>query len=131
LVNFRYKVDMDDSYVSLTKKEISDIIDLANTKETVKYKDLLKVLGIDNIIIKNLQFSRSEYVKVIDEVKKKLKIDKDKRLNINDLSDDDKEVYNRIYNKKLLDKKFIELKGYHCLRKVFIKCFGKDEWEKV
>ena len=131
LVNFRYKVDIDDSYISLTKKEISDIIDIASTKETVKYKDLLKVLGIDNIIIKNLQLSRSDYVKVIDEVKKELKIDKDKKLNINKLNDEEKDIYNKIYNKKLLDKKFIELKGYHSLRKVFVKCFGKDEWEKV
>ncbi len=131
LVNLRYKADINDSYISLTKKEIASMIELAKSKESLKYNDLLKVLGLDNIIIKDLQFSRSEYVKVIDEVKKKLKIGKDKILNINDLSDDDKEVYNRVYNKKLFDKKFIELKGYHSLRKTFEKCFGKDEWEKV
>ena len=75
--------------------------------------------------------SKKEYIKVIDELKKKLDIPKDKRVDINSLTSKEKELYDELYNKALYSKTLFELNGYHELRKVFEKCYGKEEWDNI
>lgn len=65
----------------------------------------------NNIDFKDLTLSKKEYIKLIEELKKKLNIKKDTKININELSSEDKELYNKLYNDKLLSKTLIELKG--------------------
>ena len=89
LLNLRYKVD-DKDYVSLTKEQIKEILELSKDKNEVKYSLISKVIGNDNIKFKSLQLSKKEYIKVIDELKKKLDIPKDKRVDINSLTSKEK-----------------------------------------
>ena len=42
-----------------------------------------------------------------------------------------KEVYNKLYNDKLLGKIFIELKGYHALKSAINSCYNKEVWQSV
>ena len=130
LLNLRYKVD-DKDYVSLTKEQIKEILELSKDKNEVKYSLISKVIGNDNIKFKSLQLSKKEYIKVIDEFKKKIDIPKDKRIDINSLNSKEKELYDELYNKVLYSKTLFELNGYHELRKVFEKCYGKEEWDNV
>lgn len=130
LINLRYKID-DKDYVSLTKEQIKEILELSKDKNEVKYSLISKVIGNDNIKFKSLQLSKREYIKVIDEFKKKLNIPKDKRIDINSLNSKEKELYDELYNKVLYSKSLFELNGYHELRKVFEKCYGKEEWDNV
>lgn len=130
LLNLRYKVD-DKDYVSLTKEQIKEILEQSKDKNEVKYSLISKVIGNDNIKFKSLQLSKKEYIKVIDEFKKKIDIPKDKRIDINSLNSKEKELYDELYNKVLYSKILFELKGYHELRKIFEKCYGKEEWDNV
>ena len=130
LINLRYKVD-DKEYISLTKEQIKEILELSKDKNEIKYSLISKVIGNDNVKFKNLQLSKKEYIKVIDELKKKLDIPKDKRIDINSLNSKEKELYDELYNKVLYSKTLFELNGYHELRKVFEKCYGKEEWDNV
>ena len=130
LINLRYKVD-DKEYISLTKEQIKEILELSKDKNEVKYSLISKVIGNDNIKFKSLQLSKKEYIKVIDELKKKLDIPKDKRVDINSLTSKEKELYDELYNKALYSKTLFELNGYHELRKVFEKCYGKEEWDNI
>ncbi len=59
----------------------------------------------NNIDFKDLTLSKKEYIKLIEELKKKLNIKKDTKININELSSEDKELYNKLCNDKLLSKK--------------------------
>ena len=130
LINLRYKVD-DKEYISLTKEQIKEILELSKDKNEIKYSLISKVIGNDNVKFKNLQLSKKEYIKVIDELKKKLDIPKDKRVDINSLNSKEKELYDELYNKVLYSKTLFELNGYHELRKVFEKCYGKEEWDNI
>ena len=130
LLNLRYKVD-DKEYISLTKEQIKEILELSKDKNEIKYSLISKVIGNDNVKFKNLQLSKKEYIKVIDELKKKLDIPKDKRVDINSLTSKEKELYDELYNKALYSKTLFELNGYHELRKVFEKCYGKEEWDNI
>lgn len=130
LLNLRYKVD-DKDYVSLTKEQIKEILEQSKYKNEVKYSLISKVIGNDNIKFKSLQLSKKEYIKVIDEFKKKIDIPKDKRIDINSLNSKEKELYDELYNKVLYSKILFELKGCHELRKIFEKCYGKEEWDNV
>lgn len=129
LVNLKYKVN-DGEYIKLSEKEIKNIIEKAKEKKSISYKDLTKMIG-NNIDFKDLTLSKKEYIKLIEELKKKLNIKKDTKININELSSEDKELYNKLYNDKLLSKTLIELKGYHTLKDSIIKAYSKDIWDEV
>lgn len=130
LVNLRYKTG-NENYQSLKKDEIAKLIEQAKEKNTITYKDLIKVLEKDNVKIKDLALSKKDYLKVIEEVKKQLEIPKEQVIDIYKLSDDNKEIYNHIYNDNLLSKTLIELKGYHTLRKIITLCYSKEIWNEV
>lgn len=127
LVNLKYKIDGSD-YKTLTKTEIETLIEKAKDKKIITYKDLTKLIN-ENITIKDLTLSKENYKKVLDDLKKKIKIDKD--IKIKDLSNEEKEIYNKIYNDKLLSKTLIELEGYHKLKECIIKCYNKEIWENI
>lgn len=130
LVNLRYKID-DDSYKQLTKEQINELIDEAKNKNKVTYKSLIKILGIENIKVKDLNLSKSEYIKVIDELKKKLNISKEEIIDIYSLDEENKKIYNDIYNEKLFSKTIIEFKGYNLLKKAITLSYNSDIWNDV
>lgn len=128
LVNLKYKKE-NSEYTKLTNKEIKEIIEKAKDKKIITYKDLVKELD-GNIEFKDLSLSKKEYGKVIEELKKKLNIKKETKILISELSEEDKELYNKLYNDKLLSKTLIELRGYHILKDSIIKAYSNDIWEK-
>ena len=128
LVNLKYKVN-DGEYIKLSENEIKNIIEKAKEKKSISYKDLAKELD-GNIEFKDLSLSKKEYGKVIEELKKKLNVKKETKILISELSEEDKELYNKLYNDKLLSKTLIELKGYHILKDSIIKAYSNDIWEK-
>lgn len=128
LVNLKYKKE-DNEYTRLTNEEIKEIIEKAKGKKIITYKDLAKELD-GNIEFKDLSLSKKEYGKAIEELKKKLNIKKETKILISELSEEDKELYNKLYNDKLLSKTLIELKGYHILKDSIIKAYSNDIWEK-
>lgn len=128
LVNLKYKVN-DGEYIKLSEKEIKNIIEKAKDKKIITYKDLAKELD-GNIEFKDLSLSKKEYGKVIEELKKKLNISKEESINISNLNSNDRELFNTLYNEKLLSKTLIELKGYHALKDSIIKAYSNDIWKK-
>lgn len=131
IVNTKYKTN-DGEYKSFTPDEINKIVEYAKDKKSaITYKDISKLLKIDNIIFKDLSLSKSGFIAVIKEFKKKFNIDNEPKVNINDLSDEQKKVYDELYNNKLLSQTFINMKGYHEIKDAIIKSFGKDEFDKV
>ena len=131
LVNLKYKTD-EGSYISLNSNEIKQAVEQAKCKKSgLTYNDIVKVIGKDNIKFKGLVLSKSEYSKVIEEFKKVLNISKDVKVDISKLDDNEKEIFDRIYTKKLFGKSFIELKGYHSLEDSIKKSYGKDIWQTV
>lgn len=128
LVNLKYKKE-DNEYTRLTNEEIKEIIEKAKDKKIITYKDLAKELD-GNIEFKDLSLSKKEYGKVIEELKKKLNIKKETKILISELSEEDKELYNKLYNDKLLNKTLIELRGYHILKDSIIKAYSKEIWEE-
>lgn len=128
LVNLKYKID-NSEYTRLTNKEIKEVIEKAKDKKKITYKDLAKQLG-GNIEFKDLSLSKKEYGNVIEELKKKLNIKKEEKININDLNSNDKELFSTLYNEKQLSKTLIELKGYHILKDSLIKGYSKEVWEE-
>lgn len=128
LVNLKYKKE-DNEYTRLTNEEIKEIIEKTKDKKIITYKDLAKELD-GNIEFKDLALSKKEYGKIIEELKKKLNIKKETKILISELSEEDKELYNKLYNDKLLSKTLIELKGYHILKDSIIKAYSNDIWEK-
>lgn len=130
LVNLRYKIG-DGNYQSLTPEEIASIINTAKEKQTVTYKYLVKILGTNDVTIKNLNLTKSEYIKVIEEYKKYLSIPKEERVDISSLDENKRGLYESIYNDKLFSRKFIELKGYHTLKKAIVSSYNKEVWNEV
>lgn len=128
LVNLKYKKE-DNEYTRLTNEEIKEIIEKAKDKKIITYKDLAKELD-GNIEFKDLSLSKKEYGKVIEELKKKLNVKKETKILISELSEEDKELYNKLYNDKLLSKTLIELRGYHILKDSIIKAYSKEIWEE-
>lgn len=128
LVNLKYKKE-DNEYTRLTNEEIKEIIEKAKDKKIITYKDLAKELD-GNIEFKDLSLSKKEYGKIIEELKKKLNISKEESINISNLNSNDRELFNTLYNEKLLSKTLIELKGYHALKDSIIKAYSNDIWKK-
>ena len=88
LVNLKYKAN-DGEYIKLSEKEIKNIIEKAKDKKIITYKDLAKELD-GNIEFKDLSLSKKEYGKVIEELKKKLNINKEESINISSLNSNDR-----------------------------------------
>lgn len=129
LVNLRYKID-NGEYKALNSEQINDILDVAKCKNVVKYKDLTKLLG-DYIIYKGLSLNTIDYKKVIKKLKTELKIPESEDLNIKDLNDEQKHIYNELYKKQIEDLELIKLEGYHKLRCIVEKTFDKDKWNNI
>lgn len=129
LVNLRYK-ESDGEYKSLIGAEITKIVDLAKNKTQVTYLDVQKVIGQD-IKIKDLSLNIKEFKKVIEDLHKALDIPSSEKINIKELNEDDTKKYLKLYNEQLMSKNFIQLKGYHDLRKAITKSFGKEEWNNI
>ena len=131
IINTKYKTDYN-GYKSFTPDEINKIIECAkNKKSGITYKDISKLLKIDNIIFKDLSLSKSGFISVIKEFKKKYNIDDKTKVTINKLDSEQEKVYDELYNNKLLSQTFITLKGYHALKDAIVKSFGEDEFNKV
>jgi CRISPR-associated endonuclease Csn1 len=130
LLNLRYKTDESKGYINLTNDEIKELIEKSLSKNKLTYNDVVKTINKTNIKFKDLTLSKKSYIKVIDSLKKKLNISKDTKLDINNLSIDEKNLYNNMYEKELFSNTIIELKGYHELRQVFEKTFNKEYWNK-
>lgn len=125
LLNLRYKTLGD--YEKLDSSQIKEILELAKIKDKVTYKDIAKVINKSNIVFKDNKLSKKDYAKCIDEFKKKYDIEE---FDFNELTDEAKNNYNELLNKKKLDNVFGELKIYSVFRKNFTK-WNKDEWEKI
>ena len=128
LVNLKYKIE-NNEYTKLTNEEIKQVIEKAKEKKSITYKDLTKQLG-SNIEFKDLSLSKKEYGKLIEELKKMLNMKEEEKINISDLNSNDKELFNNLYNEKLLSKTLVELKGYHVLKDSLIKGYSKEVWEE-
>ena len=128
LINLKYKIE-NNEYNRLTNGEIKEVIEKAKEKKSITYKDLAKQLG-SNVEFKDLSLSKKEYGKLIEELKKKLNIKKEEKINISDLNSNNKELFNTLYNEKLLSKTLVELKGYHILKDSLIKGYSKKVWEE-
>lgn len=131
ILNTKYKLDDSNEFVNFSKEEIFKIIELAKNEKQVTYKNVLSILGSQNVIFKDLKLSKKDYIKVIEEIKKSLGISKEEKLELNKLTAEEKEQYDKLYNKKIVSQTFIELKGYQELKKCIIKSFGKEKWEEV
>ena len=131
VLNTRYKSDENLNYIGFTSVEIKQIIELAKEKNVVTYGNIVDILKQTNIKFKDLQLSKEDFKKVIAEFKKKLNISKDQKIDINKLNDEEKNIYNNLYNKKLMSKTLIELKGYHILRTKIEKAYNKDIWNSI
>ena len=116
MLNLRYKTLGD--YERLDSKQIKEILELAKTKDKITYKDIAKVINKSNIVFKDNKLSKKDYAKCIDEFKKKYDIEK---FDFNELTDEAKNNYNELLNKKKLDNVFGELKTYSVFRKNFTK----------
>ena len=125
LLNLRYKTLGD--YEKLDSSQIKEILELAKSKDKVTYKDIAKVINKSNIVFKDNKLSKKDYAKCIDEFKKKYDIEE---FDFNELTDEAKNNYNELLNKKKLDNVFGELKTYSVFRKNFTK-WNKNEWEKI
>ena len=75
--------------------------------------------------------SKSEYIKVIDELKKKLNISKEEKIDIYSLDEENKKIYDDIYNEKLFSKTLIEFKGYNLLKKAITLSYNSGTWNDV
>lgn len=130
LINLRYKTE-ETEYTSLTKEQIKKLLEQAKTKNDIKYTDVNKIIRKDSIKFKNLQLTKKEYIKVIEDLKAQLNISKDTRIDISNLNNEEKKLYDNLYNKALYNKKLFELEGYHKMRKVIEKTFGKEHWQEI
>lgn len=128
LLNLRYKSLSHPNYISLEPNQINMALSKAKEKKNLTFNDLKNIILEDNLKFKDLQLPKKDYLKLIEELKKKLQKDK---IEINNLTPAEKELYNIEYEKKLFSKAIVELKGYNELKDKITKCFGKDFWEET
>lgn len=130
MVNLRYKSN--ENYEKLTEEEINKILELALTKDSVTYKNLKEILDKETITIKGLELSKKEWIDCLNNFKVKiLKLEKNDEVNLNELTKEEQEKFEKIKQEKLFSKKFIELKTTSAFRKEFSRAFGKNIWEKL
>lgn len=130
LVNLRYKTEENKDYMGLSNLEIQTLLNKAFDKKTVTYQDVINILNKKEVKFKDLQLTKKEYGKVIEELKKLWNIPKEQKIEINLLKDSEKETYNEHFQKKLFFKSLFELKGYHELISKMTKSFGKETASK-
>ena len=131
LVNLRYKSIENNDYQGLTRNEIEKIIEIAKNKKELKYNDIVKLLGVKGIKFKNLELSYEKKKKVKSKFVNKLNITKDHKININNLSYEDRLIYDEIYTKELFNNVLTKLDGYHKLKEQIEKSFGSGVWNEV
>lgn len=130
MVNLKYKPN--ENYEKLTEEEINKILELALTKDSVTYKNLKEILDKETITIKGLELSKKEWIDCLNNFKVKiLKLEKNDEVNLNELTKEEQEKFEKIKQEKLFSKKFIELKTTNAFRKEFSRAFGKNIWEKL
>ena len=130
LVNLKYKED--NNYLSLTKEEIEKILNQALIDKTITYKKFKKILNKENITIKGLELTKKEWTDCLNTFKTKiLKLSKDDKVDLNDLSEEEQKEFNKIKEDKLFSKKFIELKTIHAFKDEFSRAFGNEHWLKL
>ena len=130
IVNLKYKPN--ENYEKLTEEEINKILELALTKDSVTYKNLKEILDKETITIKGLELSKKEWIDCLNNFKVKiLKLEKNDKVNLNELTKEEQEKFEEIKQEKLFSKKFIELKTTSAFRKEFSRAFGKNIWEKL
>ena len=130
MVNLRYKTT--ENYEKLTEEEINKILELALTKDSVTYKNLKEILGKETITIKGLELSKKEWTDCLNNFKTKvLKLEKNDQVDLNNLTQEEKEKFEKIKQDKLFSKKFIELKATSAFRKEFSRAFGNEIWKKL
>lgn len=130
MVNLRYKSN--ENYEKLTEEEINKILELALTKDSVTYKNLKEILDKETITIKGLELSKKEWIDCLNNFKVKiLKLEKNDEVNLNELTKEEQEKFEKIKQEKLFSKKFIELKTTSAFRKEFSRAFGKNIWKKL
>lgn len=131
ITNLKYKSGKDGNYQKISEEQISQIINLLKTKDTVTYNNIASILDKENIYFKDLTLSKKEYSSFIENIKKKLKLDQNKKIILSELKEEELKLYEKEYNKKLNSKNFIELKNYSIIRKKFISCFGTEKWNTI
>ena len=128
LLNLRYKTT--EAYQNLTKEEIEKIVELAKKKEKITYKDIVKILNLNNVTFKDNSLSRNDYGKCAEKIKELLGIDKNSKIDYNNLSEEEKKQYHQILEEKKLENIVGSLKIYNTFRKVFSK-WNPTEWDKI
>lgn len=125
LLNLKYKTT--DDYLRLNSDKIKKLMDVFTEKETIKYKDITKALGLKNVHYKDNSVSVKDYKKICDKLAKKLGKEK---IEISKLSDDEKEIYHNLLNEAKGDNVFFKTKGYSIFKKYFNK-WNPNEWNKI
>lgn len=128
LLNLRYKTT--ESYQKLTKEEIEKIIDVAKKKDKITYKDVVKVLKLENVTFKDNNLSRKDYGKCAEKIKELFGIDKDSQIDYNHLTEEEQKQYHEILDEKKLENTVGGLKTYNKFRKTFSK-WNPVEWNKI
>ena len=128
LVNVRYKLSRKDEYKKLNEEQIKLILDAAFNQDNITYNKMLDLLGADTGIIKGLSATKQEIAKAIEAFKKKEDI---KEFKFEDLTEEQKELYDVLKMKEVNKRKFIELKSYSVIRKEFVKQLGTDKWTEI
>ncbi len=133
LVNLKYKEIDDTNYKSLSKDEITNILELAYTKDNVTYNNVIKLLNKGNLIFKDLELTKKEWTDSLDNFKKKILKIEDKTINVDfsKLSDVEKKQFEEIKLKKLYSKKLIELKTTTIYRKLISSALGNVYWNDL
>ena len=130
MVNLKYKPN--ENYEKLTEEEINKILELALTKDSVTYKNLKEILDKETITIKGLELSKKEWTDCLNNFKTKvLKLEKNDTVDLNNLTEEEQEKFEKIKQDKLFSKKFIELKATSAFRKEFSRAFGNEIWKKL
>lgn len=125
LLNLRYKTDKD--YLSLTPEQIQQVLEIFIDKEIIKYKDITKVLQLDNVIYKDNKVSTKDYKKCCEKLAKELNQEK---IKIADLTEVEKNKFNKLLNDAKQNNEFFKSKGYYLFKKEFSK-WNPKEWEKI
>ena len=125
LVNLRYKTTGD--YVGLTPEQLTKAAELFYNKETIKYKDITKILGLENVTYKNNSVLKKDYKKACEKTAKKL--DKENII-VSELTEDERKIFGEFLNDARENNEFFKVKGYHLFKKEFSK-WNPNEWDKI
>lgn len=125
LLNLRYKTTKD--YVGLTPEQLTKAAELFYNKETIKYKDITKIIDQEHVIYKNNQLSKKEYKKACDKMAKKLSKEK---IQVSELTSEEKEELNKLLDDAKQNNEFFKSKGYILFKKEFSK-WNPNEWDKI